>query len=615
MTISKFYTIIDAELDEIFEEYRAIDKHIKKHKTLEKNKGYLMLIWFLRFYGQTRFYQSYITDGNGDNSCDIIFSNKNATGEDIFYVVQSKYVKFDSEKKGEDEFPNISTNEFGYALNNFSTVLSGNVTKRENENFNEKYDELRIHLAKNGLVKFLFFTLANSNEGVEDALKTFNQTNSPNVSIEVIDFQRIKKDYIEFKYKEVTSTNPLEFKYDAENTPVVINIERFEDARRDIFEFSGREKAYIVLLKPKTIHELFKKYKFSLFFKNVRNPIHRSNYNQKIVDTLLKRPASFWYFNNGVTAITRLPPNIGIQAEEITVEGFQVINGAQTIYSVYSAYENGTLSERKAMDAYAKIALRLIGSSDEDFNLQITRYTNLQNPMFDRDFFANDKVQQRLQNESFFTDMWYEKRRDEFQLTEEQQTELGIKIVPNEQFIVSYMSFYLQRPDYALSRQNDFFISNSDDKNGLYEQIFNDETRFEDIYAAVFIGSLTRLIYLSSDEDNIGEFLTAVISLSALSKIVMDKYFAITRYKEDKNFDLGKHILNIKKNNRHNDHLELQKIIIYTRNLLNKYTTDIPDKKEMFLSLVGNHRYYNIIAKKIEDTDIDVAEIQVIEIK
>ena len=614
MTISKFYTIIDAELGEIFEEYRAIDKHIKRHKTLEKNKGYLMLIWFLRFYGQTRFYQSYITDGSDDNSCDIIFSNKNAIGEDIFYVVQSKYVKFDGKNTKEHEFPNISTSEFGYALNNFSTVLSGNVTKRKNENFNEKYDELRAHLAKNGLVKFLFFTLANSNEKIEDALRTFNKTNSPNVSMEVIDFQRIKKDYIEFKYKEVTSTNPLEFKYDAENTPVVINIERFEDARRDIFEFSGREKAYIVLLKPKTIHELFKKYKFSLFFKNVRNPIHRSNYNQKIVDTLLKRPASFWYFNNGVTAITRLPPNIGIQAEQITVEGFQIINGAQTIYSVYSAYENATLTEKKAMDVYAKIALRLIGSSDEEFNLQITRYTNLQNPMFDRDFYANDEIQQRLQNESFFTDIWYEKRRDEFQLTEEQQQELGIKIVPNDQFIASYMSFYLQRPDYALLRQNDFFVSKSDDKNGLYETIFNEETRFEDIYASVFVGSLTRLIYLSSDEENIAEFLIAVISLSALSKIVMDKYFAITRYKEDKYFDLGKHILNMKKNNRDNEYVELQKIIIHTRNLLNNYTTDIADKNEMFISLVGNHTNYDVIAKKIQDTEIDIAEIKAIPI-
>jgi AIPR protein len=108
-----------------------------------------------------------------------------------------------------------------------------------------------------------------------------------------------------------------------------------------------------------------------LFFKNVRNPIHRSNYNPKIVNTLLEKPNAFWYFNNGLTAITKILPDIGNHAKEIQVAGLQMINGAQTVYSVYQAYEQAKPIQRKAMDTHARLMLRLIGSSDNEFNLQI----------------------------------------------------------------------------------------------------------------------------------------------------------------------------------------------------------------------------------------------------
>jgi AIPR protein len=145
-------------------------------------------------------------------------------------------------------------------------------------------------------------------------------------------------------------------------------------------------------LKPKTVYELFKKYRFGLFFKNVRNPIHRSNYNEKIVETLLKKPNAFWYFNNGITAITKIMPEVGIHAKKIKLEGLQIINGAQTVYSIYQAYQNATRIQRVAMDSDARMTFRLIRSSDEEFNMQITRYTNSQNSMEDRGFLVSDTV-------------------------------------------------------------------------------------------------------------------------------------------------------------------------------------------------------------------------------
>ena len=130
-------------------------------------------------------------------------------------------------------------------------------------------------------------------------------------------------------------------------------------------------------------------------------PLPQSNYNQAIVDTLNKKPEMFWYFNNGITAISKMIKPVGFDSQIAELRGLQIINGAQTVYSVYSAYKNANEGQREIMDLETKINLRLIRSNNDDMNLEITRYTNSQKPMEARDFWANDEVQIRLQEESF----------------------------------------------------------------------------------------------------------------------------------------------------------------------------------------------------------------------
>lgn len=622
MIISKFYSLIHEELLAILQN-NITDHRTQEHREIVLNKGYAFMIWFLRFYGQKDLYKSYITDGNDDSSCDIIFSNKSVQGENIFYVVQSKVINLSAKKQDiaidENNFPKINKEEFGNVLNDFQVLLSREKKLGKNENFNKKYEELKKHLENNGKVKFIFFTLANSNTEIVDAISSFNKNNSPNITLEVIDIDKIRRDYIEFKYKEVISGNPLEYTYTSEDSLVELNIERFSNSQRDIFEFEGRAKACSFSLKPKTIHALFKKYKFSLFFKNVRNPIHRSNYNQKIIDTLLKKPDSFWYFNNGITAITKILPDVGLHAKKITVKwGLQIINGTQTVYSVYWAYENATKGQREAMDVYAKIAMRLIGSSDEEFNLQITRYTNMQNPLHDRDFWANDDIQQKLQNESFATNIWYEKRRDEFRLNEEEQEKLGITIISNDDFILEYVSFHLQKPFYAIARRDDFFISRKDDAHGLYEDIFdNNKIKFEDMYASVLVwNTLMKISKLKQPLNILGASLLAITT--AISKIVMQKYFAITRPNENsKNMNISRHIIKIHNNNHEKDRTELGQLLKYSEGLVEEKfkQNDVEKLQEQVKKMTTTQVFYDTFAEQVQESELDIVVIQAIELK
>jgi hypothetical protein len=620
MLLQNFYQLITSELTNFLQE-NAGDVKTQTHKNQDFNKGYALLIWFLRFYGQKDLYMSYITDGTDDNSCDIIFSNKNADDEDIFYIVQSKNINFDL-KKGIKQYPLIDKTEFGHALNDFRVVLNGRRVLGKNQQFNRKYEELRKHLENNGKAKFIFFTLAKFNAEVSEAVETFNKEYAPNVSLEVIDIERIRQDYIEIKYKEVMSLNPLEYIHDAEHSAITLPIERLKNTKRDIFEFEGRAQSYLILLKPKTIHELFKRFKFSLFFKNVRNPIHRSNYNPKIVETLLKKPDAFWYFNNGLTGITSILPDLGIHAKKMDLEGLQIINGAQTVYSVYSAYESASPAQRKAMDNYARISLRLIGSSDEDFNLQITRYTNMQNPMEDRDFWANDEIQKRLQKESFATEFWYEKRRGEFRLVEEETKKLGIDIISNKHFVVSYVAYQLQKPAYAINRQNDFFISRKDSPTGLYEEIFNEESKFIDMYVSHSIAYRLLMLYLNIEG---GEKITAtaedvevIMPSIALTKIIAQKYYALVYpTKEGKEINISLYISNLRDENKIKERNEFEKIILYTDEYIRKKLLEAGEDKaqERFTRLLTTSTFYDSLVEEIEEKGIDVEAIQAIDIE
>ncbi|MCU0390610.1 MAG: AIPR family protein [Thermoflexibacter sp.] len=529
MEISKFYSLIDKELEAILDKYPN-DEELHKHKKhRNQNKGYALLIWFLNFYGQKELYKNYITDGKDDSSCDIIFSNIDSQGDTIFYVVQSKWVNYDGTK----EYPQIKKEEFNATIAEFSSILSGEKRETKNEKFNKKYQELITHLENNGKAKFIFFTLADENTNEKDninfAVNSFNSKHLPHERLEVFDINRIRRDYIEFKFKEIVSINPLEYEYSPEEVEIEIDIERFKNGdngkqvKRDLIEFEGRTKAYIFILKPKTIHGLFKKYKFNLFFKNVRNPLYKSIYNQNIVNTLKNKPDAFWFFNNGVTAITKAMPEIGQRAEKVKINGLQVINGAQTVFSIYEAYENASKLERKIMDTDARITMRLIRSSDEDFSAEITRYTNSQNPMEDRDFVANDDIQQHLQNESFKTNYWYEKRRGEFR--EEQIKGLDVNIVPSNFWIEAYVSFYLQKPFWTVDT-NKLFISRKKDENGLYEQVFAN-IKFENVLASLLFESILRkFIKQTKKLDHYDDLMLSIVKslILGISKILLERY-------------------------------------------------------------------------------------------
>ncbi|TAE76023.1 MAG: abortive phage infection protein [Bacteroidetes bacterium] len=600
MLTKDFYSTINAELDILLTKYKE-DKLIKKHiKSIDNQKSYVLLIWFLGFYGRISNYSNFITDGNDDSSCDIVFDNLDNQGNKVFYVVQSKWNNADNSEK------ETNKDEILKALNDFETILRGE-KKSVNEKLKSKLEELDLHLKANGEVKFIFLSLSQYKGGADENIEAF-RNNDVKTKFEVIDINRMRVDYIDRKYKKIDPINPLETYQNPEESPITIEIIQ----KGGSIKIEKPYEAYVFLLRPKSIWELFKTYNFSLFFKNVRNPLLQSQFNDDIKKTALEESNLFWYYNNGITAITSLLPEIGKKAEKITVTGLQIINGSQTVYSIYHAYENASPTQRLKMDNEAFITFRLLKSGGKSFDLNVTRYTNSQNPVQDRDFCANDDIQVALQNASYQTNIWYEKRRGEFR-----EVPSGIKKIPSFIFANVYLAYHLQDPVSVLKNYTQRFktdkdlnfISHKDHKDGLYEKIFNKNTSYEDMLCAFYIFNIIDDTTPFSYEDT---FKTNLYHLLALFKIAFTKYL---KAKYDDKINVNKQIIKIYEKGE-------KEIFVKTFKFLNQFVdrqieaaNDKEKTDERMLKFLFTLSHYQKICDTLEDTEISTKDIEDIVLK
>ena len=472
MRDADFYDIIDSEIDKLQPIYKD-NPHLKKQNGTGK-KSYLFLLWFLRGYipeHQVSKLERFITEGNDDSSCDLIFNNSDQDGNDIFYVVQAKWnIKSKvPHKKGE-------TNVLKACITDFRAILLGNKFSETNFAFNAQYEKLLAHKKNNGKVKFIYLTLSNNSNTIQEIDDAFV---TPLVSFDLIDFFKLKQQYIEINYKGIKTHNPIETPYVPKQ-----NFD-LEIKQGQYIEIPSPYRSYIVIVSPKDIYLLFEKYGNALFQKNIRNPLPKSNYNEEIKSSIENNAPNFWYFNNGITAITDEIGDFDSHSTKVVLRGIQVINGAQTVNSIYEAYKNTDDETRRKMDNDALITMRIVKTGGKDFDLKVTRYTNSQNRIEERDFHSNDEVQKRLQNDFLkYTNIWYETRRGEFR----KRKNIAPQIT-NEALGQTYLAYRINDPFHAKNSRKLFFVSTSLNSNGLYETIFNDETRYDEMYISYYLHS------------------------------------------------------------------------------------------------------------------------------
>jgi hypothetical protein len=159
-------------------------------------------------------------------------------------------------------------------------------------------------------------------------------------------------------------------------------------------------ESYYGQVNGSSVAELFTMFGARLFAPNLRVFLGSTPINDDIVSTAVNEPDRFWYSNNGITAICdaihKLPYGGGETAFGVfECKGLSIVNGAQTVGSLHSAFGANPEAVKKS-----RVMIRLISlEKSPEFGDLITRRTNTQNGIGKRDFAALDDEQLRLQRE------------------------------------------------------------------------------------------------------------------------------------------------------------------------------------------------------------------------
>lgn len=378
---------------------KQIEEDINEYK---KNYGYMANIekdeWAFNFWILDKLFrvddeliESKIVDYNdlGIDAYEIYEDTKE------IYLIQNKYYHDNS---------SISSN---YVKNDFllraiHALENGTYTK--SEELQGAYNKLK---SSEDFTVYLQLYVTNNNYVAEadNYIKEFNKKNPKYIaSIYYLD------DISEKYYGEIIENKTtLSVKVESVNKGTVLNINTDSYKLQNVFD------ARYVMTPVASIYRVYRESMgkgYPIFEKNIREFLGNKGINKKIYETLLdlEERKNFFYYNNGITIICDSMTPIKSQSSKynmnacFTIENPQIVNGCQTVNSIYEALKNinpETL-EKDYKDTFVMLKILVIDrNSDIDKILykNIVRYNNSQNVIDEKTFAANIAIFNRLQSE------------------------------------------------------------------------------------------------------------------------------------------------------------------------------------------------------------------------
>ena len=240
------------------------------------------------------------------------------------------------------------------------------------------------------------------------------------------------------------------------------------DVEMSILEWGEHKDPYYAVygkISCADLAEWHKEHGDLLFSENIRYTLVSSDINEKITESLIKRPTEFWYMNNGITAICdelkRKPVGLGDQKESSlwSVNNVKIVNGAQTTSAISAAYN---LDAAKTKKGYVQIKVIALAKAPLDIGGQITTATNTQNRVEPRDFLALDERQDGLAEAFKKIGVQYCYRRGEIIADRNK----GLDV---QELALSLATCSPNVADVVMAKRN---VGSLTDPNGHYQKLF-----------------------------------------------------------------------------------------------------------------------------------------------
>lgn len=342
-----------------------------------------------------------------DLGIDAVYINQDDDGIIIIKLFNFKYRNnFNPDKTKSEGDISRSTKFLEYIINN----------EKLNENTNtlvhKKINEIIDYLNSNKICNLELFMVSNEANGFSlssnDYIKILEKNYGMkliNISLDdIVGFFNEKKENRKSSFM-ISSNEFLSFQSDEKSTQKSYILKL---SLLDLIRISSDNDVLANNYSIENDDELLNsRLDYSLLYDNVRGFLGDTKYNKNIIETLKNTPKYFFMFNNGITItaenIDCEPKNSGMKYL-FAIGNFQIVNGGQTIRSIYNFLNSNIDSEKitKLREAYVLVRIFKISKEDTLQN-SIAEYTNSQNAISDVDLKSIDSIQ--IQLEKYFSEL------------------------------------------------------------------------------------------------------------------------------------------------------------------------------------------------------------------
>lgn len=236
-------------------------------------------------------------------------------------------------------------------------------------------------------------------------------------------------------------------------------------------EYSKNYSSYILIPTALELLNLKGIVDQSLFSKNVRYGLGKTNVNKSITKTIKDQAKhkNFALFHNGITIISE---KVKLYENKLTIENYSIVNGCQ---STLTLYEN-----RHFITKNLRIPIKVVETGENTkLSEEITYFANNQNPINTSDLKSREKFQLDLKkefNKTYGTEFQYKIKKGE-------TINDNIEVIENTFAAQLIFSFINESPSNAHLKSSIFLKD--------YDKIF---TRHINIHLIYFLKKLFKIV-------------------------------------------------------------------------------------------------------------------------
>ncbi|MFC3812515.1 AIPR family protein [Lacihabitans lacunae] len=291
------------------------------------------------------------------------------------------------------------------------------------------------------------------------------------------------KDYIKVTPEvEYWDNNRLYSNFTYNGTEELVNEEFILEATDKIIEnkYTTENSAFTLALKASELLKLNGIVDRSLFSKNVRYGLGKTNVNRSIAKTIKDKTKhnKFILFHNGITVVCHKAEKL--MNEKLKITNYSVVNGCQ---STLTLYEN-----REYISDDLQVMVKVVATGENTkLSDEITYFANNQNPINPSDLKSREKFQLDLQKQfqhEYNSTVHYKIKRGE-------KVNDGAVVIENTFAAQLIHSFSLESPFNSHLKTSTF--------SKQYDKIF---TRHTDIHLIYFLNETFDLIQNNLDKIN-----------------------------------------------------------------------------------------------------------------